>query len=332
MLVEKISNDVVLISPTLFEYEIDYSGNIFKNSIQISLDDFINDTGIVIDTLLTLRCIVFQGLKWPPVYWKYLRAISLTPIKPGPENTILTLSEPVESLEYKGYYLIPFYSNYLIDKFGNVLNRLTNTIITASKANTGYYTFRMLNDDGSTENRLRHRIISLSFLPYTTNPEDLDVNHKNGIKGDDVIDNLEWCTRSENMNHAYKLGLRNDNIEVEVYDTHNSRHYIFASCGECARHLGITTATVTNRLKSNGYISYNGFQFRRYGTNVPWPEAKPHQEGSFKVVKPNGTEIRCHAAEAARLCGVTRTSLLRLIREGRNKGNNENIVIKLNNT
>ena len=50
-----------------------------------------------------------------------------------------------------------------------------------------------------------HRIIAMTFV---SNPNNfIEVNHKNGIKTDNRADNLEWCTRSQNMKHAYKLGL-----------------------------------------------------------------------------------------------------------------------------
>lgn len=71
--------------------------------------------------------------------------------------------------------------------------------------NSGYYIVDLCKN-GKVKKHLIHRLIASSFLENNDNKK--QVNHINGIKTDNSLSNLEWCTASENQKHSIKTGLR----------------------------------------------------------------------------------------------------------------------------
>lgn len=70
--------------------------------------------------------------------------------------------------------------------------------------NDGYIDVR-LTKEKKTKTTFIHILLAKAFIPKKD--EKLEVNHINGIKTDNRLENLEWVTHSQNMFHAHKIGL-----------------------------------------------------------------------------------------------------------------------------
>lgn len=117
------------------------------------------------------------------------------------------ISEIAESVE-KGYFASPK---------GNIYNRHGHIMVGAIDRNG--YRHCILNKHNCNV----HRIIAETFIP---NPDNLPcVNHKDGNKLNNSVENLEWCTHSENTIHSFKKGLQKK-IHNQ-YGTYEVKKYVY---------------------------------------------------------------------------------------------------------
>jgi hypothetical protein len=103
---------------------------------------------------------------------------------------------------------------------------------------------------GTNGKFLAHRLVAIAFIPNTESK--LTVNHKNGIKTDNRLENLEWMTSSENITHSYKINLRSgkgqnnnfskltDSIVLKIRNEHRELKLI-----EIAKIYGVSKSVIS---------------------------------------------------------------------------------------
>lgn len=135
-------------------------------------------------------------------------------------------------------------------KFGACSLSYETKIIKQIKANTGYLLIGLCDENGKSSSFRVHRLVMTEFAP---NPESKPfVNHLDGDKRNNVLSNLEWCTSSENMVHAYENGLapkisgkdHHQSKTVYQYDFSGNLIGTYGSCGEAGRITGYNTSQI----------------------------------------------------------------------------------------
>lgn len=129
---------------------------------------------------------------------------------------------------------------YEISSFGNVRNKKTKLIL-KQKEDKGYSRVGLF--DGKKQKLYgTHRLVAQAFIQNHDNKP--QVNHINGIKNDNRVGNLEWCTASENNIHKFDvLGYKVSDITKKRMSESSSKNVVingktFKSMREASLHFG----------------------------------------------------------------------------------------------
>lgn len=94
-------------------------------------------------------------------------------------------------------------TKYLVSIDGRIFNENTGRELKQQRNGNGYLKVT-LTVNGKQVQKLSHRIVAETYLINKS----IQVNHKDGNKSNNHVDNLEWVTASENQIHAHKTGLK----------------------------------------------------------------------------------------------------------------------------
>lgn len=142
------------------------------------------------------------------------------------------------------------FSRYSVSRDGLVYDHNRGKLMKQQLSTDGYSVTTIRDDWGNRKTMRVHRLVALVFIP---NPESKEtVNHMDGIKTHNHVENLEWATRSENTQHAWDNGLIKDKEgRKKAIREKQGRPVIcmndgrrFNSCGEAGELLGLQSTNI----------------------------------------------------------------------------------------
>lgn len=154
--------------------------------------------------------------------------------------------------------LIAACPNYLVSNYGRVFSNYRGELLAQGfNQETGYLHVGLWNR-GKQKSGLVHRLVAIAFIGHPIGK--MDVNHLDGDKTYNFVQNLEWATRGDNHRHAYRTGLRtpvrHGMRTIRCVQTGT----VFDSIAECALILGANSSSISNCL-SGHRNSWHGLTF-----------------------------------------------------------------------
>ncbi len=159
--------------------------------------------------------------------------------------------EGIVQSKYVGYYLHPEISRLAVSPTGKIIDLEQDACLLPI---IGFFPYPVVKVPGC--DYTVHRIVAETFLVNPDPDKYYQVNHKNGDKTDPCITNLEWSNHSENIIHAYKTGLRSDNLVLEVKNLLTGETMEYYSLNELDRNFEVNPGAISIYLSSKRDAPY----------------------------------------------------------------------------
>lgn len=181
--------------------------------------------------------------------------IGLKPKTNGVESRLI-YTEDLPDEQWKCYKD----TNYYISNFGRVRNIKTGNLM-KGKINKGQYKEYCLTIDGKKRSLLGHRLVYETFIGALEQGK--VINHKDGNKENNCVDNLEQITAKENILHSYyTINSHKEVRQVAQYDLNDNLIAIYASCAEAARNNPGTFPNLIVNVCNGKTLTHKGFKWK----------------------------------------------------------------------
>lgn len=215
------------------------------------------------------------------------------------------------------FYSIPGFTRFAISKDGRVLSLRTSRILSESIGPYGYPCVHLYDPDkGNWRSVNVHLLLARTFISNNNPSAKCFVNHKNGIKTDYSLSNLEWVTSAGNQNHAVESGLRSDNVQCVVEDLKTGVTSVFRSMAELKRVTRTRKVVFFDQVTASGEITKGAIVASKYkvtplGYATDWIVPNTCLQGPFegRNVKANLTVEHASIKGMSRLTKVDESTI-----------------------
>lgn len=108
-------------------------------------------------------------------------------------------------------------TTYYITEEGKCFNQKTGKWLTGQISNSGYLNYNLTLNNGIKRRLYAHRLVAIAYIP-NNNLEAKEVNHIDGNKLNNCVENLEWVTASQNQKHNIIIGNKKNVIKVYQFN------------------------------------------------------------------------------------------------------------------
>lgn len=155
-----------------------------------------------------------------------------------------------------------FPDRYQVSNLGRVYGKKSKVYIKFGKNVKGYLCVNGQKENGRSFKRFAHRLVAIAFIDNPNNKP--FVNHIDGNKENNSVDNLEWCTAKENSTHAVETGLykrgedcgkrsKLTNEDVHFIRKHYKKGCFTYGVKPLARLFGVSPSTVSCVVKRRNW-------------------------------------------------------------------------------